>query len=665
MKNKMLSILCVIAMSVMTFASCAPAGVVTNASSVAAVGNPDIIARYRQLIPQLMKEQHIPGLAVAVVDETQVLWAEGFGYTDTDHKTAVTPDTIFSVQSTSKAFTAVSVLLAVQQGLLDLDTPISTYLPEFTINSIFEQHPERKITLRMLLSHTAGLTMEAPVGNNFDLGPVKFEDHVKTISDTWLRFPVGTGYAYSNLGISLAGYILQEVSGKPFAQYVADSLLNPLGMNNSSFDMDKIRANPNRAVGHTGPYPHVPLEIPIVPEGGFYTSVNDMTRFIQFHLNQGNFAGKNVLNPALLEEMYTIPIPSQGSPEGYALGIARTRWFKARNTTLLAHGGGGFGFLSDLIWLPELNIGITILTNSTDHNLQGDLALSILNDFVQDPDSIYYSRMMALDERAPVVDGDEHYRPPYNLSQTVARQAMQPSSQDGQRWLEYIGEYGAKVWGVIDPLKASVQLYQLGSGLHIKPSDTGNDLKLTEVSPGLFFAENGEALDFRGAIPTWRNVKLVKIGKGPLPWQQAVLAGCALVFVSGILYILLRVVMSSFSRRSRLNNGTGPRVNLALFFAFLTSLSGILSIGIVYAFPRIIYSGFLGWVDLPLWQRLLLHMPFVLLVTGLIWLAVNITGWKNHWWTWAESIYYMTVSLASVAVLLFYSHWHLIGLGLG
>jgi len=143
-----------------------------------------IVQKYRELIPQLMAEQDLPGLAIAVVDDTGVLWTEGFGFTDNDHKTAITPDTIFSVQSTSKAFTATAVMLAVQDGLLDLDVPITTYLPDFTVHSIFEEHPERRITLRMLLSHTAGFTQEAPRGNNFDLEPVSFEDHVKTIYDT-------------------------------------------------------------------------------------------------------------------------------------------------------------------------------------------------------------------------------------------------------------------------------------------------------------------------------------------------------------------------------------------------------------------------------------------------------------------------------------------------
>ena len=90
----------------------------------------------------------------------------------------------------------------------------------------------------MLLSHTAGFTHEAPVGNNNELDPGEFDAHVRSISDTWLRFPVGTGYAYSNLGIDLAGYILERVEGKPFAEVMRDSLLEPLGMDRSTFDRD-------------------------------------------------------------------------------------------------------------------------------------------------------------------------------------------------------------------------------------------------------------------------------------------------------------------------------------------------------------------------------------------------------------------------------------------
>lgn len=642
--------------------------VVTAPLSALAVQNGDpIIQKYRELIPRLMAEQDLPGLAVAVVDDTGVVWSEGFGFTDSQHKTPITPETIFSVQSTSKLFTATAVMLAVQDGLLDLDVPITTYLPEFTVHSIFEEHPERRITLRMLLSHTAGFTHEAPLGNNFDLAPVSFEDHIRTISDTWLRFPVGTGYAYSNLGISLAGYILQEASGQTFASYVEEKLLQPLGMMNSSFDMAQIRLNPNRAIGHSKPLPSVPLEIPIIPEGGLYTSASDMANFIQFQLQQGSLNGQRLLSPALLDEMYTVPAPAQGSLEGYALGVARTQWHRGQEALLFSHGGGGFGFLSDLWWLPELQIGITVLTNSADHNLQGALALDILYDFVHHPGTVYYDRLMALPYRTPIPDGNGQYRPPVGLAQAINQHEMQASDQDLLRWKEYEGIYSAECWGVLDPASASGRVYVEGSHLFLslETGETTEEFLLAEVLPGLFFAKNGEALDFRGAIPTWRNIKLTKVGTGPSPWQGALLGACGLVFLSGLVFFPLRSLIWRIRHAMPTARSTGRWGILTPALVILTSLFGLASIGMIVATPTIIYSGFLGWLDLPFWQRLLLHMPFALLLAGACLIALHVPAWKHHWWSRGERIVFLAVGLTYVTTLLLLNRWHLIGLSIG
>ena len=278
-----------------------------------------VVERYQVRIPELMAEQGIPGLAVAVVDGDEVLWAEAFGRLERGGTAPVTTDTAFSVQSMSKLFTATAVMIAVQDGLLELDEPISTYLPEFTVNSAFDEHPERMITLRMLLGHTAGFTHEAPIGNNFELNPGEFDAHVASISDTWLRFPVGTGYAYSNLGIDLAGYILQRVHGRPFPDVMRETLLGPLGMDHSTFDRGEIRARVDRAVGHLTPVPEVPLDEPMTAAGGLYTSADDLARFLRFQLNEGTVDGRTVLDPALMAEMRTVPAPHEGAP-GAAAG---------------------------------------------------------------------------------------------------------------------------------------------------------------------------------------------------------------------------------------------------------------------------------------------------------------------------------------------------------
>jgi CubicO group peptidase (beta-lactamase class C family) len=179
----------------------------------------------------------------------------------------------------------------VQAGRLDLDVPITTYLPDFTVHSAFEAHPERRITLRMLLGCTAGFTHEAPLGNTYEPEPGDFGAHVRSISETWLRFPVGTGYAYSNLGFDLAGHILEQVLDKPFPQVVRDSLLTPLGMEHSTFDRARVHASGNRAVGHSGLVsPRV--DSPMTAAGGLWTSAADLARFLEFQLGDGTIDGR-------------------------------------------------------------------------------------------------------------------------------------------------------------------------------------------------------------------------------------------------------------------------------------------------------------------------------------------------------------------------------------
>ena len=181
----------------------------------------DVFEKHRLLIPKIMTEDKVPGLSFALVDRDGILWAAGFGYTDYDLRTPVTTDTMFALCSISKTITATAVMVAVQDGLLELDVPIIEYFPQFTVNSRFEEHPEKKITLRHLLSHTSGIDHQAPVGNTGEPSYGTLEEHVLSVSDTWLRNKVG-GYSYSTFGYDLAAYILQVQSGQPFAEYVED-----------------------------------------------------------------------------------------------------------------------------------------------------------------------------------------------------------------------------------------------------------------------------------------------------------------------------------------------------------------------------------------------------------------------------------------------------------
>lgn len=145
-------------------------------------------------------------------------------------------DTLFCICSVSKTVTALAVLLAVQDALLDLDTPLAEYMPDLSINSRHEERPETKITLRHFLSHWTGPAEERPQGNSFnDSG--YFQRHLDRISHTWLRFPVGYRSQYSNMGVDPAGYLVQVRSGFPFARFAKVYDFEPLGITCDSGDV--------------------------------------------------------------------------------------------------------------------------------------------------------------------------------------------------------------------------------------------------------------------------------------------------------------------------------------------------------------------------------------------------------------------------------------------
>lgn len=487
-------------------------------TATAAYSNSAVIEKYRQLIPQIMKEQNIPGLSLAVVDDQQVLWAEGFGVTDPVQNRPVTADTLFSIQSMSKNFTAVGVLMAAQDGLVNMDTPISAYLPEFHVNSIFEEHPEQKMTLTNLLGHTAGFTHEAPVGNNSDIGPCTFEEHIKSISDTWLMFPVGQKYNYSNNGPDLAGYILQLRSGMPFEQYMQRKLLDPIGMTHSTFDISRIEQVQDRAIGHDQRVTMIPVAVSMIPAGGLYSSANDMAKYVQFQINggvvgsgtEGTSAGTRLVPQSLLDTVDAPPSPlTRQQGEGYGVFVGRRH-----DTYYIGSGGGGFGFLSDMLWYPELKLGIVLLTNSVDHNLHARLDGEILDDMITDPQSVFHARAIQLNNTTVApwekLPGAFVAPPPTpDVAPLIRKLAPTPTAEDRLRWQTYVGTYGEREWGQI---LITVQLYERDGRLYGSQGDT--TFPATEVRPGVFFADNGEAMDLRGPVLTAMGVRITRLTTG-------------------------------------------------------------------------------------------------------------------------------------------------------
>ncbi|HYL98514.1 MAG TPA: serine hydrolase domain-containing protein, partial [Blastocatellia bacterium] len=190
------------------------------------------IESIESMIEREIADKHLPALSIALVDGQRIVWQKGFGYQDPDAKTPATAETVYRVGSVSKLFTDIAVMQLVEQGKLDLDAPVSTYIPEFHPQNPFN----RPITLRELMSHRSGLVREPPIGHYFDPSEPSLEQTVLSLNKTRLIYEPGTHTKYSNAGIATVGYVLRRVTGQPFVKYVKKAVLEPLSMKESAFE---------------------------------------------------------------------------------------------------------------------------------------------------------------------------------------------------------------------------------------------------------------------------------------------------------------------------------------------------------------------------------------------------------------------------------------------
>ena len=313
-----------------------------------------IIEDLRNEIPEKMKEENIPGLAVALVSKKGTIWCECFGYTDMSTEKAVDRDTLFSLQSTTKTVTTIAFLLAVQKGLVNLDDPVIDYYPEFKVNSTFGESEYKKVTFKHLLSHTSGLTRESTVGGVFNYVPCTFEEHIKGISGSWLKFPVGKGLSYSNAGMDLVTYVLERITGEVYPEYVQRVLGDPLGIT-FYYDTKELYLNPNSAKGYLGDVRAALIDPVGLGCGAAHLSIADEAVFVRFLLNRGQVDGEYVLKPEYIDQMRSV------DKEGwYGLGTIVNKQY---GIDISFHPGGGFGIRSEMYWLPEYDCGVAVFTN--------------------------------------------------------------------------------------------------------------------------------------------------------------------------------------------------------------------------------------------------------------------------------------------------------------
>jgi CubicO group peptidase (beta-lactamase class C family) len=336
-----------------------PASKVPTTSAPAAAAREltkaDVDAWLDGFMPYALKAGGIPGAVVVVVKDGQPLTMRGFGYSDVKAQKPVDPETtLFRPGSVSKLFTWTAVMQQVQAGKLDLDKDINTYL-DFKI----PPRDGKPITLRNIMTHTPGFAETAKYLINYDKAPPPLSKVLSRAVPDRIYAP-GTMPAYSNYGASLAGYIVERVSGEPFNKYIHNHILAPLGMTHSSFDQP-LPANlaplMSKAYQYGSPDPKPYEVIGMAPAGALAASGADMGKFMIAHLANGG----PLLNPTTAQLMHAPANHFYKALPPMALGF----YHEDRNgLNIVGHGGDTIFFHSDLHLFLDKNVGLYISMNS-------------------------------------------------------------------------------------------------------------------------------------------------------------------------------------------------------------------------------------------------------------------------------------------------------------
>ncbi|MEO8574597.1 MAG: serine hydrolase domain-containing protein, partial [Pyrinomonadaceae bacterium] len=319
----------------------------------------DVEAFLDGILPLQIERDNIAGATIAVVKDGRVLFSKGYGYADVANKKSVSvEETMFRPGSISKLFTWTAVMQLQEQGKLDLNKDVNEYL-DFKIPDAFGQ----SITLTNILTHTPGFEEQIKDLFVVDTKPPNLGDYVKTHIPTRI-YPPGKVPAYSNYATALAGYIVERVSGKQFADYIDENIFKPLGMNRSTF-VQPLPANFTDAMSNgyrIATDDPLPFEmVTAFPAGSLSSTASDMSKFMLAHLQGGQLNGQRILKPETAALMHTRLFGLDDAAHGMAHGFYEE---DQNGLKIVGHGGDTIAFHSDLHLLLDKGVGFFVSYNS-------------------------------------------------------------------------------------------------------------------------------------------------------------------------------------------------------------------------------------------------------------------------------------------------------------
>ena len=605
----------------------------------------DLEAFFDGIMAAHLQAQRVAGATVSVVKDGDVYFAKGYGYADLEKQTPVDPDrTLFRVGSTSKLFTWTAILQLMEQGKVDLDADVNTYVKDLQVPATFSQ----PITLRNLMTHTPGLEDGALgylIVKSADQSPPLAEAlaahvpaRVRPPTTDWTD---GTNASYSNWGTALAGLIVASVSGLSFDDYVEQNIFAPLGMNRSSFREplpDSLIGYMSKGYRYRGAHEAGDFELihHFGPAGSLSSTATDMARFMIAHLQNGAFGDTRILQ----EETARLAHSRQFSPSPYVngsgLGFYET-WVNGRRW--IGHGGDTIYFHTDLLLLESDNLGLFVSYNGSPV-----LPFSARTDLLQAFMDRYYPA------RLPAVE------PPADFEKRAAKYA------GAYRFTRHSYTKNEKLIGILQSLTVAPTDHDT---LLVSLPGEAVPAEYVEIAPHTFRRrESADTIAFpvnaAGEVTHFVGWPLAFMAAYKLAWYQraevyGVVIGlalvCSVVAIVGALRNWKKDRAATPTRRGarRLAAAAGL---VFLVFLILTVATFAASLNdLLYGFPKIFYVA--------------LAAPLILipLVLGVLYFAVR--SWKDPSWTRFGRLRYAFVAVVFVALLLVLNAVNLIGYRFG
>jgi CubicO group peptidase (beta-lactamase class C family) len=582
------------------------------------------------IVATQMQQFRIPSAAVVVVKDGRVVYSRGYGYADIAHRRPVDPATsMFHIGSTGKLFTWTAVMQLVEQKKLDLDTDVNRYLKTFQLPATFPQ----PITLRHLLTHTAGF-QEGLLGYFIGNDSV----HVRSIEETLRAHiparvrPPGRFTSYSNYGASLAGLIIEQVSGEPFAQYIERHVYQPLGIRYATF-REPVPAGlrPNVVIGYepeNGRFAAQPPEIDggFSPSGGTVMSTGDMAKFMIAHLSSD---GGGILGAETMRAMHRTAFTHDPRLPGMALGFIEGELSGHR---VIGHDGDSQDFHVGMVLLPEASLGVYVAYGATG----GAIARNQVT-------RAFFDRYFPADappSTPPITDPVERYAGDYRILR-----------------MNYT-DIDKVIYAFIPPIRITA----LASGRLLLTGGVGPD-----AAPGQFVAVGnhlfrdpdadrtiGFGVDSSGRVTHLFTEPTVDNERVPATESQSL--WYPLLGVSAAL--LLGALIGQVYRRAEIR-AMPPAERSAMRWLGVTALWLFLSVAVIGVVVLIYQQSLLERIPFALKAALALPVIYALLTLGVVVKAVSV--WRGRFWGVGRRIHYTLVALASVALTWFFYQWNVLG----